>query len=115
VADDDELLRNARELRANLTYPERKLWYALRARRLAGIKFRRQAPLLDFVADFLCAEHSLVIELDGDSRIGHFEYDRQRQARIEEAGYRVMRFGNDDILNDFDSVLAAILLACGKR
>jgi len=115
MADKDELLQNARNLRANLTYPERKLWYALRARRLAGIKFRRQAPSLGFIVDYLCDEHSLVVELDGNCHIGDFEYDKRRQTLIEEAGYRVVRFANDDVMRDLDTVLAAILVACGKN
>jgi very-short-patch-repair endonuclease len=114
MPDRDKLLANARELRRNMTFPERKLWYALRNRNLAGIKFRRQAPVLDFIADFLCDEHMLILELDGDSHIGQFQYDTQRQQKLEQAGFRVVRFGNDDVLRDFDAVLGAILLACGK-
>ncbi len=113
MPDIERLLGNARALRKNMTYPERKLWYSLRDRRLAGLKFRRQVPLLEFIVDFHCAEHVLVIELDGDSHIGQFDYDQQRQEKLEKAGFRVVRFGNDEILREFDSVLAAILLACG--
>ena len=114
MPDHEHLLANARELRRNMTFPERKLWYTLRNRNLAGIKFRRQVPMLNFIADFLCDEHMLIIELDGDSHIGQYEYDVQRQEKLEQAEFRVVRFGNDDVLRDLEAVLGAILLACGK-
>jgi very-short-patch-repair endonuclease len=58
-------LGRARDLRANATEAEQKLWRAIRDRRLAGVKFRRQVPIGPFIADFCCREHALVIELDG--------------------------------------------------
>ena len=114
MTDPEELREKARKLRRNMTFPERKQWYALRNRSLAGIKFRRQEPVLEYIADFLSDEYSLVIELDGDSHIGQYAYDMERQEKLKDAGFRVLRFGNDDILRDLDAVLAAILLACGK-
>jgi len=114
MTDPERLLANACQLRKSMTFPERKLWYALRNRNLAGVKFRRQVPVLDFIADYLCSEHSLIIELDGDSHIDQYDHDVKRQHRLEQAGYRVLRFGNGDVLHDFDCVLAAILLACGQ-
>ena len=114
MTDPEELREKARKLRRNMTFPERKLWSALRNRNLAGIKFRRQEPVLEYIADFLSDEFSLVIELDGDSHIGQYAYDMERQEKLKNAGYRVLRFGNDDILRDLDAVLAAISLACGK-
>ena len=113
MSDSERMLENARGLRRNLTGPECKLWFAIRNRNLAGLKFRQQVPLFDFVVDFYCAEHSLVLELDGDSHIDQFEYDVERQRKLEESGFRVLRFGNDDVLKDLDAVLAAILVACG--
>jgi very-short-patch-repair endonuclease len=114
MADREKLLENARQLRRQMTYPERLLWHALRNRNLAGIKLRRQVPLLSFIADFLCDEHSLIVELDGNSHTGRHEYDIERQSKLEQAGFRILRFGNDDVLQDLDAVLRAILLACGK-
>ena len=115
MSEPEYLARRARDLRKNMTFPERKLWYAIRNRNLAGIKFRRQVPVLGFIADFYCAEHSLILELDGDSHIGQYEYDKDRQDQLEQAGYRVLRFGNDDVLRDLHAVLGAILIACGKN
>ena|ERR1700733_7663178 len=104
---------NCRRLRRNLTGPERRLWSALRSRRAARLKVRRQYPIGNYVVDFVCPEHRLVIELDGDSHTGRAAYDRQRQSCLEAAGYRVLRVGNEDVLGDLDVVLRAILRACG--
>src|SRR5579862_9887069 len=110
---EQKMIRRACELPENMTFPERKLWYALRDRRLNGIKIRRQCPIVGDVVDFVSFEHSLVIELDANSHIGRFENDRRRQAGLELEGYRILRIANDDVLRDLDSVLLAILKACG--
>src|SRR5262245_51327265 len=67
---DPLLIERARTLRRGLTFPERRLWYALRGRRLNGLKFRRQHPIDRFIVDFVCLERRLIIDLDGDSHIG---------------------------------------------
>jgi very-short-patch-repair endonuclease len=110
---NDSSLEFARRLRREMTVPERRLWSLLRGRRLGGIKFRRQHPVANYVADFACEQLRLIIELDGDSHTERFKYDLDRQRAIEALGYRVLRFGNDDVLNHQESVLNAILLACG--
>jgi len=76
---------------------------------------RRQHPIGLYVVDFVSLEHRLVVELDGDSHNGRAAYDLERQSQLELAGYRVLRVGNDDVLNDLDAVLGAILQACGIR
>ena len=106
------LKANARQLRKNSTVPERLLWSRLRGRNLAGLKFRRQHPIGDFVVDFYCHEHHLAIELDGESHADRGEADRRRQEIIERLGVRVVRYGNDDILKDLDTVLEQILREC---
>ncbi|MEX2026571.1 MAG: DUF559 domain-containing protein [Pirellulaceae bacterium] len=107
------LKANARLLRKDSTFPERLLWSRLRGGRLGGLKFRRQHSVGDFVVDFYCHEHALAIELDGESHSGRAEYDQERQAVIEQWGVRVVRYGNDDILQDLDAVLEQILRECG--
>jgi very-short-patch-repair endonuclease len=74
---------------------------------------RRQYPIGNYVVVFVWPEHGLVIELDGNSHVGRAGYDRQRQSQLETAGYRVLRVDNDDVLNDLDAVLRAVLQACG--
>lgn len=106
-------VQNARRLRTNGAIPEQLLWGKLRARRLAGLKFRHQPPLENYVLDFYCHDARLAIELDGDSHIGQAAHDLARQRWIESQGIRVVRFGNDDVLKEIDSVQEAILLACG--
>lgn len=90
-----------------MTDAERRLWSALRGRRLNGAKFRRQQPIGTFIADFVCQESRLIVEADG----GHHAEclgDERRTAFLEGAGYRVLRFWNNDILNNLDGVAEAI-------
>ncbi len=91
-----------------MTEAEERLWRELRGRRLNGIKFRRQVPLGPFVADFLCAEAMLIVEIDG-SQHADSDYDRQRDAELKERGFRVLRFWNDDVLREVDSVCDTII------
>ena len=92
------------DLRTNMTDAERRLWAALRGRRLRGFKFRRQHRLGPFIADFVCVEHRLVIEADGGQ---HAEStgDARRTAWLEARGWRVLRFWNNDVLGNIDGVL----------
>ncbi|HEX6073641.1 MAG TPA: endonuclease domain-containing protein [Sphingomicrobium sp.] len=101
---------HARPLRRESTDAERRLWYRLRNRNLGGFKFRRQATIGPFIADFACADLKLIVEADGgqhdDSR------DRPRTAYLEALGWKVLRFWNNDILQQTDAVLGDILAAC---
>jgi very-short-patch-repair endonuclease len=103
----------ARDLRQEGTIPERLLWGRLRNGRLLGLKFRRQEPVGDFIVDFVCRPRMIAIEVDGNSHIESAEYDRRRATAIESTGFRILRVGNDDVVQDIDSVLSAIILACG--
>ena len=87
----------ARELRIDTTDAERRLWSALRGRRLEGYKFCRQHPLGPFISDFACLEHRLVVEADGGQHADSDD-DRRRTAWLERRGWRVVRFWNNDIL-----------------
>ena len=99
--------RHARSLRRNSTDAEARLWGFLRKRGLGGLKFRRQATIGYQVVDFLCAEKRLVVELDGGQHSP--ERDAARTAKLNAAGYRVIRFWNNDALGNTDAVLEAIL------
>ncbi len=101
----------ARTLRRDATSAERMLWAQLRDRRLEGFKFRRQRPIGPYVADFVCLEHKLVIELDGAPHELTVEQDEMRDARLRAAGYRDLRFRNDDVRDNPDGVRQAILSA----
>ena len=97
-----------REHRKYPTKAEAILWEHLRDRRLAGAKFRRQKSIGRYIADFYCAEHRLIIELDGGVHRMQLEYDQLRQAELEAQGYIVLRFSNKQIMNDLEGVLREI-------
>ena len=103
-----------RELRHESTVPERILWGLLRNQRLAGKKFRRQQTIGPFIVDFYCDEMKLVIEVDGESHTGRQEEDRQRQAFLECNGLSVVRFTNDQVLNELEGVGLEILRICER-
>jgi very-short-patch-repair endonuclease len=105
-----DTLANAQGLRRDLTDAERKLWGALRSRQLADAKFRRQQPIGSFVADFVCQERRLIIEADGGHHADNAADDR-RTAFLRSKGYRVLRFWNNDILNNLEGVTQVIALA----
>ena len=91
-----------------------RLWSALRGRQLAGYKFHRQFPIGPFIADFVCHEAKLVVEIDGATHgtLEEVRHDRQRDAWLRMRGYRTLRFWNDAIREDIVSVVEAIRQAC---
>ena len=103
----------ARRLRQRATGPEDILWDLLRGRRLDGLKFRRQVPILAYTVDFLCIERKLVIELDGRQHGWEAAYDNVRTEEIESHGFMLIRFQNSDILNERDAVIARIREVAG--
>ncbi|HKH01856.1 MAG TPA: endonuclease domain-containing protein [Bradyrhizobium sp.] len=112
-----KLRSNARALRKNSTAAERWLWSELRDHRLNGMAFRRQAPIENYIADFLCHAAGLVIELDGGQ---HFsdeaeQADARRSAVIEAKGFQVLRFNNHDVMTNPRGVLETIAMALAAR
>jgi very-short-patch-repair endonuclease len=103
----------ARRLRRNQTDAERVLWFRLRDRRLDGLKFKRQVPIDKYVVDFCCAEARLIIELDGGQHATRDETNRS--AVLEAMGYLVLRFWNNDVLQNTDGVLEEILSAANRH
>ena len=99
----------ARRLRQQLTPAEDKLWSALRGRQLVGLKFRCQHPVGRFIVDFYCPSCKLVIEVDGDIHTQQKAYDEARTEQLESYGYRVLRFTNEEVLNDLQTVLTCIV------
>lgn len=97
----------AKVMRSNMTEAETKLWHYLRAKRFYGIKFKRQVLIGDFIVDFLSVEKMLIIEVDGGqhSEDKNVKYDEERTKFLESLGYIVIRFWNNDILNDIEGVL----------
>ena len=97
----------ARELRCTMTDAESTLWYHLRARRLLGLKFRREVPLGPYVVDFACLERSLVVEVDGGQHNGS-ESDVVRDRFLAGLGFTVLRFWNNEVLFGREMVLQLI-------
>jgi very-short-patch-repair endonuclease len=102
--------QKAQALRRALTPAEIKLWRAIKGGQLSGARFRRQHPIGPYIADFYCAEVKLAIELDGPShgRDGAEAYDQRRTEFFESKGVAVIRFGNEDMHRDGQSVVEAI-------
>jgi len=100
----------ARQLRRRQTDAEAKLWRALRMRRLRGMKFRRQQPFGPFIADFICFDAKLIVELDGEPHRYErkLRHDLERTAYFAEHGYRVKRYWNNAVHEDIDRVLQDI-------
>jgi len=107
--------RNARELRKNLTDAERRLWQQLKRRQIATVKFRRQQPMGPFIADFVCFERRVIVEVDGGQHAEHVPCDEQRTCWLEAQGYSVLRFWNNDVLANTEAVVQAILDAVEQR
>ena len=98
----------ARKLRGDMTDAERRLWSHLRASQLEGIRFTRQLPIGDYVVDFACRSARLAIELDGGQH-SNSTTDEARTRMIESHGWRVIRFWNNDVLENTDGVLTTIV------
>jgi very-short-patch-repair endonuclease len=104
------LIDQAKRLRSQQTEAEQRLWYHLRAHRFMGLKFKRQKPLGHYIVDFICHERRLIIEVDGGQHAVQTDYDHQRDTRLREQGYRVLRFWNHEVMQELDGVLERIRL-----
>ncbi|HOA24659.1 MAG TPA: DUF559 domain-containing protein [Aggregatilineales bacterium] len=105
----------SRQLRKQQTPVEWRLWLCLRKRQFRGLHFRRQHPIGHFIVDFYCAEHRLVVEIDGKYHNYQAEYDEARTDWLEAHGYHVLRFSNEDERNNLQGVLSAIFAFVENR
>jgi len=111
-----KLYEFSRELRQVETEPEKTLWELLRNKKLNGLKFRRQHPLGNYIADFYCHEKKLVIELDGaihDTK-ENIDYDKRRTQQLNEEGIIVVRFRNEEVMTDIEAVIKKIREVANK-
>ncbi|WP_281406803.1 endonuclease domain-containing protein [Phyllobacterium endophyticum] len=104
----------ARGMRRDATLAENLLWQAIRNNRLGGLKFKRQAPLLSYITDFACFGSKLIVELDGSQHSGSSS-DLERDRRLEAAGFKTLRFWNNEIIGNLDGVCSQILYEASKR
>jgi very-short-patch-repair endonuclease len=109
-----QTLCRVRNLRKNLTNAERKLWRVLRKKQLSSLRFRRQVPIGPFIVDFICFEKRLVIEVDGGQHDENKEYDEKRTIWLEDQGFRVIRFWNNEVMNNINGVATFILTMCSE-
>ena len=107
------VLDRVRSLRHKSTPPEQRLWSVLRDRRLAGLKFRRQESIGQYIVDFCCREIKLIVELDGMSHDEKTAKDEQRDHWLQQQGYRVFRVTNWDVSEDLESVARGIAREAG--
>ena len=100
--------KTQRKLRRNMTDAELRLWRFLRGRQMSGFKFRRQHPFEDFVLDFVCLDAMVVIEVDGGQHAVNVTADEARTKSLNDAGFRVLRYWNTDVLTDIEAVKDSI-------
>jgi very-short-patch-repair endonuclease len=101
-------LTHAKQLRNLQTTAEHRLWYYLRAHRFMGLKFRRQVPMGRYIADFVCNEYRLIVEVDGGQHATQLEYDKVRDEWFREIGYSVLRCWNNEVMENIEGVLRKI-------
>lgn len=106
----DKKYNTARMLRKNSTIHEKRLWNLFKNRQFHNLRFKRQVPIGNYIADFVCPEIKLVIEIDGGqhNEPNNIEYDKQRTSFLENNGYKVLRFWNNDIYTNINGVLEEI-------
>jgi very-short-patch-repair endonuclease len=110
-----DIFEKAKELRKNMTYAEKLLWNKLKNKQICNLRFRRQHPITNFIADFYCHTARLVIEIDGEIHKGQIEYDQGRTTEMECFDIQVLRFNNKEIENNMESVLKLIEKTIIKR
>lgn len=104
----------ARELRKNQTISENKVWQLLRNRRFYNLKFKRQCPIGAYIVDFVCKEKKIIIEIDGGQHNENYNItnDIKRTKYLENLGYKVIRFWNNDVQYNISGVLSELKKAC---
>ena len=112
-AYDRDPTKRSRELRTNSPPAERLLWQHIRNRQLAGLRFNRQVPIGPYICDFAARTHKLIIELDGGQHAWTVKQDVERTTFLQQRGYRVLRFWNNDVLENVEGVLERIAQALG--
>ena len=111
----DRTRANARRSRGEPTFAEAAMWKLLRDRRMGGLKFRRQMPIAQYIADFCCPAAKLIVELDGGVHVVRAESDAVRDAWLTKAGFTVLRFSNEELLRTPDQVLEKVRQAAARE
>lgn len=109
---EQSIMNNAKSLRTHQTEAEQRLWYHLWAHRFMKLKFKRQKPMGSYIVDFICEERMLIVEVDGGQHTEQLVYDQRRDAWLRGQGYTVLRFWNNEVMQQLDGVLEKIRLVC---
>ena len=111
IFNKKEYIKKRQYLRKNMTKAEIVLWSKLKGKQLNGLKFRRQCGINNYVVDFYCPELKLAIEIDGDVHAynSRIVYDEKRQKEIEALGIKVLRYTNNDVIQNIEGVLYDII------
>jgi very-short-patch-repair endonuclease len=106
----------ARKLRKNSTDAEQRMWCFLRKKRFLGLKFRRQTPIGNYIVDFLCCQKKIIIEIDGGqyNDISELAYDQKRTYYLRQKGYTVLRYWNNEVVENIDAVLDDAMMKLGS-
>ena len=109
ASQKQRLLNFAKNMRHTPTEAEAKIWYHLRAKRMCGVKFKRQAPMGAYIVDFVAKHEHLIIEIDGGQH--NEQVDNERTKWLENQGFKVLRFWNNEVLANIEGVLETIRLS----
>ena len=107
-----KLNKVAARLRKTPTNPEMLLWKYLRLKQMAGLKFRRQQPIDNYIVDFVCFENRIIIEIDGGQHAEDGKKDIERDSYLKKHGFKVLRFWNNEVMNNIIEVLETIRGHC---
>jgi very-short-patch-repair endonuclease len=107
------MTKRAKELRKNMTDAEKKIWQMIRKRQILGNKFRRQVPIGPYIADFVCFEKKVIVEIDGGQHKTREGYDQKRTKWFQSQGFRVIRFWNNDVLKNIEGVTERLYARLG--
>lgn len=100
----------ARQNRSNMTKAEKRIWHdLLKGKALEGYQFLRQRPIDKYIADFMCKELMLIIEIDGESHTGQSDPDYERQLKLESLGFNIIRFSNEEVMDNLPAVHHTLL------
>ena len=103
-----KIFGHAKQLHRNMSPAEAKLWKHLRSHRMGDVHFRNQHAIGNYIVDFCAPRKKLIIELDGSQHLEQQEYDEERTKYLEARGYRVLRFWNNDVMNNMEAVVKVI-------
>jgi very-short-patch-repair endonuclease len=103
----------ARTLRQNTTEAEKRVWQILRSQQMNGYKFRRQVPIGRYIADFVCHEARLILEIDGGQHDRSSPQEAERSRFLQNESYRILRFWNNEVLANLDGIHATIAAELG--